>query len=450
MMTPERLAVLKAAKARADGLLFRPSGIARTIACPGSVILALRVPPEARRKSSPEAREGTAAHEVAAQALKNERQPDEWVDRRIDIGDGGEPILVTSDMADGVQTYLDEVAERWEPGVETFVEYRMSLSRLDPSDPLLAENGGTGDCVLVNRARRELTILDLKFGKGRMVAGDAPQLKDYALMGLLEFHFPAGWERIITVVVQPRAAYENQRVKPVVHPPVSLTMDFTAELVGAMERALDVDAPLIPGDHCLWCPAGDAGICPAVRDRAINLARDDFAKVPLFTATSSLPALPGKVFIGSPSQPRPMSHDPDVMVLPSPTDLDPAEVATILLRRPLWETFIAGVEHRAVALIQAGTTVPGWKLVQRSGNRRWLDPAGVSEALLKLGLKANDIWTEPVIRSPAQVEKKLAKEKRDAIEVLVERPLGAPTLVQASDGREAVPALLGAIPEEQR
>jgi hypothetical protein len=121
------------------------------------------------------------------------------------------------------------------------------------------------------------------------------------------------------------------------------------------------------------------------------------------------------------------------------------ELATILERRPLWETWITALEQRAVALIEGGAVVPGWKLVRRSGNRKWRDEKEVQQAMMDAGLTENQMMETPKLKSPAQMEKVLPKAKRDIVEALVERPLGAPTLVAGNDTRDALPPRLGPI-----
>ena len=129
-------------------------------------------------------------------------------------------------------------------------------------------------------------------------------------------------------------------------------------------------------------------------------------------------------------------------MLPRIPDLDPGEIASILERRPLFDTWIEGIENRAVALLEIGTKIPGWKLVQRTGNRRWKEEAteGVIADLLRKegGVKVGDMFTSPKLKSPAQIEKLLEKNKRGLIDPLVERPLGAHTLVRDDDKRAGI------------
>lgn len=455
----DRYAMLAALREAYKGeAMFRPSSISRLLGCPGSVQLIARSPRETR-KSSVYATEGTVAHQVAQDALLGKRQPEEWVDRIVDIPgpDGGKWVpqhdgkkagwLVDAEMAEAVGLYVDEVAKRWTPDTMQYIEHGLTLGALDPTDPIFAENRGTADAVLADTRRGRLTIVDLKYGKGVMVAGDSPQLKNYALMGLIAFGTGGGWSEVETVVVQPRATDERQRIKSIVHDPADLLTDFLGKLGEAMHRSLDPDPPLNAdptGAWCRWCPAKVT--CPALQREATDLARDAFAAMPPLGALSDLGALPPAVFVGTQDQPRPAATPPKgTIVLPPATVLDPGDIATILQRRPLWEAWITSVEERASSLLEAGVAVPGWKLVRRTGNRRWKDKEAAPDALRALGVNTSAMYTDPELRSPAQIEKLLPKEKKGAIEDLVERPEGALTLVKAENRRDGIASPMGAI-----
>jgi hypothetical protein len=440
-MTPTQHALLKELIALSGGdALFRPSSADRLIGCPGSIVLNARLP-KVKKRSTAAQREGTAAHKVAEDALNGVRQPDEWTDRMVRIdSEGMEGEFVTEEMTEGVQIYLDTIASREEPGTERFVERKLSLAPLDPTDPMLAENRGTGDCVIVNRRLRKLTIVDLKFGKGVMVKGDSPQLKDYALMALVSIGMDGGWSEVETIVVQPRAQGNSEKVKPVSFEPMDLLGSFVGELAGAMESALDPNAPLRIGSHCKWCDAKD--VCPAQRDVNFNIARDAFARSPILSASSAaLP--PSGLLIGTVDHPRPQAP-PGVSVLPSVLSFDPGELATILDRINLYyDAFTAAVKHRVAQLIQAGVTVPGWVMESRTGNRRWIDEKTAIDVLHREGgVKMTDIYTDPKLRSPAQIEKKLVKDRKHVLDALVECPAGEPTLIRASASKASAPELV--------
>lgn len=430
------LAQLK--KLNGGDALFRPSSIDRVIKCPGSVPLSARSPKV--RRTSRYAEEGSAAHVVSEQALKGIRQPDEWTDRMVQLDGGGmQGWFVDAEMVEATGAYIDIVrSAAGEPGVELLVEHRMSLSALDPNDPMMAENRGTGDAVLLNRPRRRLGIKDLKYGKGVMVAGDSPQLKNYAILALLGFPDVA-WEVIELEVIQPRAVDERQRQKTFEFDPADLMMDFLGQLLQAMHEALGSDPPLKTGSHCRWCPAKDAGTCPAIQAEATLIGRDSFTDLPAFTAASSMGPIPGVHVITIEDKTRNIAIPPGAAVLPSIGSMDASDIATVLDRRHLYDTWIEAVEQRACSLIEAGVNVPGWMMSARSGNRRWKgEEAEIADALRALGVKTSEMYSNPELLSPAKVEKTIKKNGKALIEPLVERPMGKPTLMRATDERESI------------
>jgi hypothetical protein len=441
-VTPEKTQLLAHLKQMANGeKLFRPSSMSRLFACRGSLIASVRA--GLKTESSPYAREGTAAHLLASTCLIEGKSPALFEATCLDLGDGGIKIPVTEEMADSVQMYLDEIASRWTDHTEMYVEQRMSLSVLDPDNPLFQENAGTADCVLVDRVARTLRILDLKYGKGIMVKGDTMQLKDYAVLAALAFPCSEGWALIETVIVQPRAAVEHERVKPVQYDSDQFVLSFIGELVQTMDSALDVDAPLTPGDHCknTFCPA--VATCPAVRDAAVNIARDEFAAAPINRAGADVAPLPKYILLGTNENPRPKPPEHGV-TLPAPSALSEHDIATILMREPIWEAWITAVKQRAVKILESGGNVPGYKLVARAGNRAWVDPDKACEVLVSQGgLTWEAAHTTPKLLSPAQIEKKLHPRQRGLLNDIVYRPQGAPTLVRIADQREALPSLTG-------
>ena len=87
------------------------SGAHRWMKCPGSIRMAEGL---AERTSS-YAQEGSAAHAVAEECLQKDKDADELIGKKV------EGVLVTEEMANAVQRYLDYVRER-SGGCELLVE----------------------------------------------------------------------------------------------------------------------------------------------------------------------------------------------------------------------------------------------------------------------------------------------------------------------------------------
>jgi len=320
--------------------------------------------------------------------------------------------------------------------VELRIEEYMSLSALDPNDPIIAENRGTGDAVILNRAKRRLGIKDLKYGKGVMVAGDSPQLKNYAILAALTFNDTV-WDVVELEVNQPRALNETQRLKRFEFSPADLMMDFLGELMGAMHASLGDDPSLKTGSHCRWCPAKEAGICPAVQAEALAVGRDSLALMPPLTALANMGPIVDTVHLATVEAPFPEVRTDRTVILPPAVALDAADIATILDRRHIYDMWIESVEMRAAALIESGISVPGWMMSPRTGNRAWKEDEEVTQKKLQeLGLKVIEMYSVPKLLSPAQIEKKLKKDTRHLIAALVHRPELSPVLMRATEGRQ--------------
>lgn len=75
-------------------------------------------------------------------------------------------------------------------------------------------------------------------------------------------------------IVQPRCPHKDGPIRSETIDVIDL-MDFATELIEYAKATEDPNAPLHPGDHCGFCAA--AGICPALRERATETAKQVFA-----------------------------------------------------------------------------------------------------------------------------------------------------------------------------
>lgn len=409
--------------------IFRPSAATRWTKCKGSVWAALRIPKETR--SSRAAQDGTAAHHIAAEALLGVRQPHEWTDRMVAVDGGLSGVFVDEEMQEHVQGYVDFVRAEAEGADEIYIEKQMTLSVLDPQDPLLQENRGTGDVVILFKKARRIKIIDLKYGRGVMISAKSLQVADYGLLGMLNFPLEGGWDHVECIIYQPRAPREDEKLKRHVYTSEELLTDFLGQLLQAMTEGIQPDAQLIAGPHCkdTFCPA--AATCPALQDFAINLGRDMFTEAPIFTAISEMAPVPSK----------------EQIQLPQPAQMDVSDIATILERSEIYDSWLSAVKQYAVQLMTAGAQIPGWMLTTSNTHRRWKEePAQVVPELVKLGLKTENLYSEPKLKSPAQVEKLLPKAQRASINTLAEKPPGAVVLTRADASRPAIAPVFTALP----
>jgi hypothetical protein len=192
------------------------------------------------------------------------------------------------------------------------------------------------------------------------------------------------------------------------------------EIIKAAEAADDPNAPLIGGDHCKWCP--HKGACTA--------------------STTALLERSGIVFN-------------EITIAQQAADQNPAElsnekIAEIVTSAPLIRSLLEAVEAEADKRLNAGTSIPGLKLVNGRGSRKWAyDDTEMEAKLKKLGIPKDTLFTSKLI-TPAQIEK-VQWNKRDGTPVrLTPKQLlqveneyivkfaGKPTVVPESDPRPAI------------
>jgi hypothetical protein len=126
---------------------------------------------------------------------------------------------------------------------------------------------------------------------------------------------------------------------------------------------------------------------------------------------------------------------PEVMAL---------ELSGLLKRVPLVEGFISDIKDRAHALIDSGTPVPGYKIVEGQGKRAWTDEEAADTFLTNQKIKVDERYTKKLITLP-QAEKLLKEQEKldnprtlSRFKELTEWKPGKDTLVPESDPRPAI------------
>lgn len=334
-----------------------PSSSKTWMLCPASVTLSRGKP----RRSSTYAREGSAAHLVAELLIKDEPVPPT-------ITIEGETFDVTDEMVDYVSGYV-AYAQSLESMADFFaVEQRVSLAAYFPNgmpEPVF----GTSDLIAYMSSTRVLDVADLKYGKGhRVSAKDNSQGRIYALGAIAEL-VAAGFPEPVKIrisIFQPRIRAEPD-VEVLSH--AQLMTWMVQELVPAIERLGNGDTTEEPGD-CFFCPR--IGDCRAVQNKALAAAQMAFGE--------SAP--------------------------PSPVTFDNDEISEILTKADMIESWVEGIRAEAKARIEAGQTIPGWKLEPTRPTRKWEDEDEVRKVMKKAGLTPAEM-IENKLKSPAQMEKTL-------------------------------------------
>ncbi|MBF0421092.1 MAG: DUF2800 domain-containing protein [Magnetococcales bacterium] len=151
-------------------------------------------------------------------------------------------------------------------------------------------------------------------------------------------------------MVQPRCHHPDGPVRRWRIDAVSL-LEWSADLVDAARRTSAEDAPLNTGSHCKFCPA--AGVCPALRDHALELAKIEFNQV-------------------------------DQRVPVAPESLSPEMLARVLKQAAIVEDWIRRVQEFAHFEAEAGRIPLGFKLVPKRATRKWRDDAEVEQLLKQM------------------------------------------------------------------
>lgn len=347
--------------------------------CPGSVRLSEGI----ESRTSVYAEEGTKAHELAAEILEHFKRGQELTLQDVD-----------EEMLEHVSVYTDSVMNLVRQATQTkgsffLIEHKFDLSEVHPG------LFGTADAVIYDAKAQTLYVWDLKYGQGIAVdAENNVQLKYYGLGALLSAKVPC--REVELVIAQPRCAHVDGPIRRHRFDSFDL-LEFAASLKEFAVKTEDPNAPLNPGDHCRFCPA--AGICPAVHEKALMLAREEFSQV--------------------------LSYDPE-------------KLSKTLNWLPVVEAWIENVRAFAYGEAEHGRCPPGWKLVQKRPTRKWKTNIDVAfEVMSKFDLDPKDIYEEPAVKSPAQMEKLLRKEERERLEVLIEKKSSGYALAHESDKRPA-------------
>jgi hypothetical protein len=385
-----------------------PSGAHRWLRCPGSVVLEAAYPDT----TSTYAREGTAAHELAAIVLEtDELNAQRYVDLQIEFDDHGEEVSwrVTQDMADYVDDYVKLVRELAE-GNMLLVERRVPISHLT------GETGATGtsDVVIVDTTGRNLTVVDLKYGMGvRVEAQENPQLMMYALGALHDYDVLGDFETVSMYIHMPRLNFVSE-YHIGVQELLSAGDDVRrgAELCRKAEAAEEEDLAefLEPGEkQCRFCKA--KATCRALRADITDVVGGDAA----------------------------CTIDEFAEFLPEVVDGDtgdnylPIAMSKVALVEDWCKAVRAEVERR----LFAGQKVDGYKLVEgKRGHRKWGNEAEVEDLFKSFRMRQDEMYDLSLI-SPTKAEKVFKQNPKRWAKVtdLITQSVGKPSVALATDKR---------------
>jgi hypothetical protein len=333
--------------------------------CPGSVALCadIKSPPP-----GPHAQEGTAAHELAEQSIIQQVRPHTLVGQKAANG-----IRWTTEMADNVEFYLTTITnDAIDNGVEmdeVHFETRFHLSDID--------EGAFGTCDAYFAVPfGKLFVYDLKYGVGTIVDVENNLQMQYYALGALANTLDV--TDVEMVIVQPRT--EDRAKRWCV--PVEQMDAFKDDLRRHIDETRVEGAELADGKHCKYCPA--LAVCPQVSKKVVEVAQQDFMGI-------------------TPNTPAVEAQKP----LPAPGELTLPQLKLVLDKADLIGDWLTAVEAYAKSLIEAGSTIEGYKLVPKRAHRKWADEFEVETTLADFG----DAVYEKKLKTPKQMEAVVGKEK---------------------------------------
>lgn len=365
--------------------LLGPSSAARWIACPPSVKLCEQF----EDVESEYAKEGSLAHEIAELKVK----------KLIDPGLTSRKFTAAMKKLKDKELYQEEMQGYTDEYVE-FIQEQMYAYSITPHiaveqkvdfSQYVSDGFGTADCILI--ADDTLHIIDFKYGKGVPVSVENnAQLLLYALGAYLAYEMIFPIEHIKMSIVQPRLNNIDTW---------ECSLDYLLEFAKiAQEKAtmaLKGEGDFNCGEHCKFCKA--KAVCRERANANLELAKYEFKAADQLTLE---------------------------------------EIGQILEKAKDLAKWADDLKDYALSESLKGNEVPGWKAVNGRGSRSFTNTDEAIRVLVNNGI-AEELLFERKYLTLAQMEKTVGKKEFNSlVGDLIVMNVGKPTLVEASDKREAI------------
>jgi len=380
--------------------LLSPSSSSRWLACTPSAYLESLEP---FKPSSTYAEEGTDAHflsELKLSFMLGKISPTEY-DTRF------ENFVLNStyynaEFNDFVNDYCKEVMaiikeDYGNEKVEVYLEEKVEFT------DIVQEGSGTSDVIIVGK--NFVHVIDLKFGKGVPVSAiNNSQLKLYALGALKKFRLKGVFNEARMTIIQPRLS--------------DITTDFirVTELYNwaetyvkpRAELAYKGQGELVPGTHCKFCKR--KGKCDTLGNQQLQLAQQEFEAV--------------------------LVED----TILEPRNMTPEMLSRVMTIGPRFIDWFKDVMAYATAtMINEGTKIPGYKVVEGRSNRVITSPDSIFELLTTKGFPESDLLEPRKLLGITALEKNIGKKLfAELTKDYVIKPPGKPTVTEESDKRPAI------------
>lgn len=381
--------------------ILGPSGAHRWLTCTPSARFEEQLPNE----ESVYAREGTIAHEIAALVLGSRcghfkesqkefnAQMEHWQAVAVEFYESIE-------AADPWAEYLAmlDYAEQWAAYVQDYVQMsyksQLFIEREYDLTQFVPLGFGTSDATV--KLPEVLHVFDFKFGAGKQVYADHnEQCMLYGLGALIALvkEDPTYKPHTVAIhIVQPRSGDGIPSSWEISVAELLEWAEFTVAPAAAL--AISGQGEFVAGPHCQFCNAKT--LC-----RAWYIEFEDVLRI---------------------SDKRVIS------------DRDRAKV---LDRGDAVAAFVKKMKEQAIADMQNGKRVAGFKLVAGSGRRQFTNENDVVDVLL--GTELYDEIFDAKLRSLTDIEKRLGKKRfAELFKDLVITKEGAPVLADEADKRPAI------------
>ena len=380
--------------------LLAPSSSERWLNCTPSAYLESLEP---MRPSSSYAEEGTEAHtlsEIKLSYMLGHISPELYETKF-------EHFRLTSkyyntEFNEYVNDYCSEVmtiiTEDYK-GIQLDVRLEEHVEMTD----IVPDGSGTSDVVIIGG--NFIHIIDLKFGKGVPVSAiNNTQLRLYALGALKKYRLHGVFTEVRMTICQPRL--------------YDITTDFMA-VSDINQWALSYVKPradlasrgegdLVPGDHCKFCKR--KGKCEALGQHQLSIAQQEF----------ELAVVEENIL--------------------EPRNMTPETLSRIMTIGPKFSAWLNEVTAYVTAtMINEGTKIPGYKVVEGRSNRVMVNPDAIAEKLRTSGFHEDDYLTMPQLLGITALEKNVGKKMfNELCSEYIIKPNGKPTVALESDKRVAI------------
>lgn len=363
------------------------SGSKKWLNCPASITLESGFPDTV----SAYAAEGTAAHALGEAKLRLAINQITRVQYHKHIKD----LEITEDMEEYTDAYRDYVLERYNALKGEFPDTTLQLEQLLNFSEWVPGGFGTGDAVIIGGDTVE--IIDLKYGQGvKVLAGQNPQLRLYALGAVSEYGFLFDIQKIRTTIFQPRL--DNIDTEELT---CEELLQWGKDVIPKAALADKGSDECHAGRHCDdgFCKARP--ICRAYAEEKCKLAAMDFKP---------------------------------------PAELSIDEIAEIIdqsERLAAWAKLVK--DYALEQAVNKGIRYPGFKVVEGKSNRKYaVSDAEIAAILTEKGYSEQDIYKKEIL-GISKMESLLSKKKfNEFLGDYVIKPQGKPTLVPAEDKRPEI------------